>query len=386
MPLMGHVGTPRIDRAERRGIAALVALSLVAAVGIGQASAQDAEGAPPAEDTQAAPTTDRLLGNGETDIQPGEPGFLIERLAGEQRPIGLIGGAILPAPSVAALPADFMTDPTPAKAYAAFQRGYYLTAMDMALPLAGDGDAAAQTLVAELFSEGFAVPRDLEQAAFWYGQAAAGGDREAQFKYAMMLLAGRHTEADPERGRELMKQAADAGHPMASFNYGQLLVDQQRGQAGLIAAMPYFERSAAAGVADAQYALSQIYMNARDLDEAQRDTARDWLARAAASGFDTAQLDLAIWLIDGIGGDVDYEEGFRWMQIAANRGNVVAQNRLAHLYINAIGTRPDPVAAGRWYVLSRRAGYNDPVLDDFFRGLTDEEQRQAIEAANRFLG
>ncbi len=29
------------------------------------------------------------------------------------------------------------------------------------------------------------------------------------------------------------------------------------------------------------------------------------------------------------------------MLIAANAGNVVAQNKLAHLYINAIGTRPN---------------------------------------------
>ena len=331
------------------------------------------------------PTTDRLLGNGEDPIVPGEPGFLIERLTGElPEEDAPMGGRILPAPTLVPLPPGIYSNPTPEKAYSAFQRGYYLTAMELALPLAGDGNAAAQTLVAELFAEGFAVPRDMEQASFWYAQGAAGGDTVAQFKYALMLLSGRHAEANPERGRELMKLAADSGHAMAAFNYGQILVDQMPGEPGLIAALPYFEQAAEAGLADAQYALSQIYINAQGIDEEKRKSARSWLARAARAGYDTAQLDLAIWLVDGVGGETDYDAGFEWMRRSANRGNVIAQNRLAHLYINAIGTRPDPVEAGKWYVLSRRAGLNDAALDDFFQGLTDEEQRKAIEAANSF--
>ncbi|MEM9106595.1 MAG: tetratricopeptide repeat protein, partial [Pseudomonadota bacterium] len=112
--------------------------------------------------------------------------------------------------------------------------------------------------------------------------------------------------------------------------------------------------------------------------------ARSWLIRAARSGFDTAQLDLAVWLIDGIGGDIDYEAGFGWMRRAANTGNVMAQNRLSHLYINAIGTRPDPIEAAKWYIISRRAGLEDRSLEDFFQGLTAEQQKAGIEAANNF--
>nr|WP_245409806.1 tetratricopeptide repeat protein [Pararhizobium haloflavum] len=324
--------------------------------------------------------SDRLLDDPIDPIAPGEPGFLLDRLAGEEEEAQRI---LLP-PAVTPLPPSLLQAGTPEAAYGAFQRGHYLTALDLALPLAEEGEVSAQTLVAELFAEGFAVPRDMEQAAFWYGQAAAGGDPVAQFKYALMLLSGRHAERDVERGRALMQAAADQGNPIAQFNYGQILVERTPGERGLMDALPYFEKAAEQGIADAQYALSQIYLNAVDISEANRDSARQWLLRAARAGYDTAQLDLAIWLVDGIGGESDYEAGFRWMQRAAVRGNVIAQNRLAHLYIEAIGTRPDPVEAGKWYVLSRRAGLNDPVLQDFFRGLTDEEQRQAIEAANSF--
>ncbi|WP_438751884.1 tetratricopeptide repeat protein [Pararhizobium sp. O133] len=269
-------------------------------------------------------------------------------------------------------------------AYGAFQRGYYLTAMELALPRAQLGDAAAQTLVAEIFSQGLGVARNTKDAAFWYGQAANAGDPGAMFKYALMLMEGRDVPRDKKRSEELMKKAADLGNSSAQFNYGQLLVADMPGEKGLKAALPYYEKSAEQGIADAQYALSQIYLNVDGIDENKRSMARGWLMRAAKAGFDTAQLDLAIWMVDGIGGERNLEEGFKWMLRAARGGNVVAQNKLSHLYINAIGTRPDPVEAAKWYVLSRRAGLKDLALEDFYLGLNDDQQKAALSAANKY--
>lgn len=269
-------------------------------------------------------------------------------------------------------------------AYGAYQRGYYLTAMELALPRAQLGDAAAQTLVAEILSQGLGVPQNAKDAAFWYEQAANAGDPNAMFKYALILIEGRYVKRDRKLSEEFMKKAADLGNSSAQFNYAQVLVADTPGERGLKAAMPYYEKSAEQGIADAQYAVSQIYMNVEGIDDGKRARAREWLARAARAGYDTAQLDLAIWLIDGIGGDRNLERGFEWMKIAAEGGNVVAQNKLSHLYVNAIGTGPDPVTAAKWYVLSRRAGLKDPALEDFYLGLTDEQQKNAVNAANKF--
>ncbi|WP_075291275.1 tetratricopeptide repeat protein [Pararhizobium arenae] len=287
-------------------------------------------------------------------------------------------GAMLPA-----LPAEKPFDGKPDDAYGAFQRGYYLTALEIALPKAQLGDAAAQTLVAEIFSQGLGVAKNTKDAAFWYEQAANAGNPSAMFKYALILMEGRDVPRDRKRSEELMKKAADAGNALAQFNYGQILVADNPGPKGLKAAQPYYEKSAEQGIADAQYALSQIYFNVDGIEESKRETARQWLARAAMAGYDTAQLDLAIWLVDGIGGDRNLEEGFKWMRRAAERGNVVAQNKLSHLYINAIGTRPNPVEAAKWYVLSRRAGLTDPALEDFYLGLEEAQQKAALDAANK---
>ena len=231
------------------------------------------------------------------------------------------------------------------RAFGAFQRGYYLTAMELALPRAQLGDPAAQTLLAELFASGLGVARNMDDAAFWYKQAAENGDASAQFKYGLMLLEGKYVEADKAKAEELMKKAADAGNAFAQFNHAQFLVSQKPGSTGLFEALPYFEKAAEQGVADAQYALAQIYRNTEGVSDEKRARARELMEKAARAGYDTAQLDYAIWLIDGVGGEKDYEAGFHWMEVAATRGNVVAQNRMAVLHINAIGTNGDPVEA-----------------------------------------
>ncbi|TIX91378.1 tetratricopeptide repeat protein [Rhizobium sp. P44RR-XXIV] len=269
-------------------------------------------------------------------------------------------------------------------AYGAFQRGYYLTAFQRALPRAQLGDPSAQTLIAELMTQGLGVKRDTKDAAFWYSKAAEGGDATSMFKYALILMEGRDVPRDQKKADEWMRKAAAAGQASAEFNVAQMLTAENPGLKGLQLALPYYEKSAEQGIADAQYAVSQLYLNLPDLPPEKKSRAREWLSRAANAGFDTAQLDMGIWLINGTGGKQDLENGFNWMRVAAYRGNVVAQNKLAHLYINAIGTKQDPVAAATWYVISRRAGLRDPDLEDFYQGIEDFQQKAAIDAANKY--
>jgi uncharacterized protein len=271
----------------------------------------------------------------------------------------------------------------PDAAFGAFQRGLYKTAFDLALPRAKDDDPAAQTLVAEIYARGLGIRRNATEAANWYERAAEKGMPEAEFQYALILLDGEFRPKDETRAFELMKRAADGGSRFAQFNYAQLVIEREPGPTGLAKAVSYYERAAEAGLADAQYAMSQVYANGVGGKRLDAVEARRWLSRAARQNYDTAQLDLATWLVEGKGGPRDETAGFRLMLVAATAGNVAAQNRLAKLYVNGIGTEGNPVEAAAWYILARRAGLNDPDMDDFLQGLTDAEQKKALERANR---
>ena len=206
----------------------------------------------------------------------------------------------------------------------------------------------------------------------------------AMFKYALILMEGQGVPRDKVKADDYMRKAAEAGNPSAEFNWAQLVIADHPGETGLKLALPFYEKSAEQGIADSQYAVAQIYATLKDLPVEKKQLAREWMARAARAGFDTAELDLGIWLVNGVGGPKDYVKGFEWLKLAANGGNVVAQNKLAHLYINAIGTPPNPIEAAKWYVLSRRAGLTDPQLEDFYLGIEEDQQKAAIEAANKF--
>lgn len=267
--------------------------------------------------------------------------------------------------------------------FGAFQRGLYLTALKLGLERAKAGDMAAQTLVAEIYARGLGIKADQKQAAHWYNLAAQQGEPEAQFRYAALLLQGIYVPKDTVKAGELMLAAAEAGNPMAQFNYAQILMMNKPGVAGLDLAYPWFEKAAQSKLSDAEYAVSQILANGTDSIKRDDVKAREFLLRAARQNYDTAQLDLASWLIDGRGGERNYEDGFRWMLTAARGGNIAAQARLARLYRDGIGTEGDSIEAAAWYILARRAKLTAPDLDGLMDGLSDDEIQQAISRANR---
>lgn len=279
-------------------------------------------------------------------------------------------------------PGDAAVQPA-ARAYGAYQQGLYVTAVKLAEPLANLGDPAAQTLLGEIYSRGLGVRQDEKLAARWYEAAASSGSAEGQFRFALLLIDGKVVGQDLAKARDLMKAAADAGIPLAGYNYAQMLI-QASPVAGFTEALPYFERSARAGVADAQYAMSQIYAYGKGVPMPDLPKARNWLQAAAAGGHDTAQIELGIWMINGKGGPASAGDGARWLLRAATRGNPIAMNRIAHLYKDGIGVPADKIEAGKWSVLAKRANNADTGLDTFFRGLDEGTQKAALEAANRF--
>lgn len=275
-------------------------------------------------------------------------------------------------------------EPVADLAFGAFQRGRYLTAFQLALPRANAGDPAAQTLIAELYEKGLGVPRDVREATAWYGIAAKNGNIEAQFAYAVKLLEGKHVKPNPEEARVMMKNAADAGHASAAFNFGQLILKERPTSQGVREALGYFESSAKAGTKDAYYMLSQLHASGKINGYPDYEEAQEWLFKAANAGIDSAQVELAIWLMQGKAGIQDDRVAYLWMKRAAMGGNVIGQNRLAKMLINAIGTPKDVVEGIKWYIIARRAGLTDINLEARMNALDKDDLAKALEAANRW--
>ncbi len=273
------------------------------------------------------------------------------------------------------------------EAYGAYQRGYYRTAMDKALPRAQLGDPAAQTLVAEMLALGLGVKRDPEECGLLVRQG--GGRRRCGGDVQICADAdrGQVRQARQGEGRRVHAQVRRTpAIASAQFNWAQILTADNPGDKGLKLALPYYEKSAEQGVADAQYAVARDLFGACLICRRKRSQlAREWMARAAHAGFDTAQVDLGVWLVNG------HERAARFRAAASNGCGLPptaatwlrrTSSRISTSMRSA--TKPDPVEAAKWYVLSRRAGLPDPALEDFYLGIEDDQQKAAIDAANKF--
>ncbi len=78
---------------------------------------------------------------------------------------------------------------------------------------------------------------------------------------------------------------------------------------------------------------AQIALGYYFIQEKQNESeALAWLRKAAKSGTAEAQLHLGLVLTEIIKRPVHYEEGIRWLIIAANNNNRVAANQLSSYY------------------------------------------------------
>ena len=76
------------------------------------------------------------------------------------------------------------------KGLTAAQSGDFATALKEWKPLAGQGDADAQTNLGLMYQNGWGVPQDDKEAVYWYKLAAEQGDAKAQYNLGVMYALG----------------------------------------------------------------------------------------------------------------------------------------------------------------------------------------------------
>lgn len=275
-------------------------------------------------------------------------------------------------------------------AYGAYQTGHYRRALQEALRRIeiDSGDAAAMTLLGEIYRQGLGVAEDPAIATDWYARAAERGDVNAIYALAIALLGNAGSDKvkpDPARAGRLLEQAAAAGHPAANYNLALALLatGEPRDEARAVASL---EIAAGADIGEALHALGTLAKQGRGMPQSDAKAA-GWMARAAAAGHIPGEVEYAIMLFNGTGVARDEAAAARLFLRAAGKGNPIAQNRLARLYQAGRGIAPDSIEAAAWHLSARARGLADPQLDKLFDGLNPEQQaRAAALAATRIEG
>lgn len=148
---------------------------------------------------------------------------------------------------------------------------------------AANGDARAQFEIAAIYTEGRALPENLESAAVWYERSAAQGFAPAQYRLGNLYENGRGVAKDLQQARLWYQRAAEAGNRMAMHNLAALYAGGQLGEQQFDAAAEWFEQAARRGMRDSQFNLGMLY--ARGLGVTQDlEASYKWFSLAADSG------------------------------------------------------------------------------------------------------
>ena len=295
--------------------------------------------------------------------------------------------------------------PDPAKidlAFAAYQRGRYVTALREAMLRldSNKSDAPAMTLIGELYAQGLGVRLDSGEAARWYKLATNLGNREAEFALGMLNLLGKGVPKDRAAARTLLEAAAAQGHAGALYNLGVMAIegDGDANPPDFAAAAERFQKAVDLGEPDAAYSLAVLYREGKGVI-GNPARAADLLAMAARERSTAAQVELAIMLFNGdeaAEGDKPAKKGSgvpkdeaaaaKLFLAAALRGSPIARNRIARLLAAGRGVKENKIEAAKWHILARAAGITDEYLDGVLNALTVEEKGKVDAAVTKVTG
>ena len=266
-------------------------------------------------------------------------------------------------------------------AYEAFDRGRYLTALELAAKAAAQNDPQAHTLIGRIYADGDGVPRNAALATLWYARGAELGDAQAMFAYGLQLAEGQGAEKNLNAAAEMFEAAAMRRHPLANYNLALLFITGEGKPENAYRGFLHMRFAAEAGVVAAQYDLGTLFATGTGV-AANAFEAAKWIGKAAAAGHAEAEVDFGVLLFQGRGVPPDQKRGAQMFRAAAVQGLSIAQNRLAHCYQHGAGVETSLVEAATWHLIAKAGGVEDAGLDTLLAGLSKSDRAKAQKAAD----
>ena len=109
-----------------------------------------------------------------------------------------------------------------AEAQAALDAENYPEALRLLQAQALNGNAAAETMIGDMYFQGLGVQQDYDRALLWYRRAAKRNYADAQFNLGNMYLLGEGVLQDDRKARDWYQKAANQGHKAAARNLANI--------------------------------------------------------------------------------------------------------------------------------------------------------------------
>ena len=250
------------------------------------------------------------------------------------------------------------------------------------------GFANAQNALGKCYAKGIGISQDLSKAMEWLQKAASKGNVESQELLFRNDIAGLSPDELYRKGQEYAtgdnaircyQMAAERGNAEAQNKLGNYYYYGINVERDYQKSMKWFQKAADQGDTEAQNRLGKCYANGTGVNK-NLSKAVEWFQKAAEQGDAEAQKNLEevkdIMFHDGIAGlnsEELYKKGFDYVtgngvirddhkaiecyQLAAERGNVKAQNKLGIYYYYGIRVNSNYQKAVEWFQKAADQGY-----------------------------
>lgn len=196
----------------------------------------------------------------------------------------------------------------------------------IALWLAGAAEAGSSEAMASLawlYTKGFGVEQDADQAIHWYTRAVEAGNKEYALHLGWLHLQEDLVEPNPALAEKWFRRSLDAGNVAARIPLASVLIDDVRGGG------------------DPERVLE----------------AREMLDLALDDETLLASFYLARIFMEGVGViDTDAGEAYRYARMGAESGNGQMQGWVGVMYLRGVGVEPDSIEALKWFNLAAAEG------------------------------
>lgn len=251
--------------------------------------------------------------------------------------------------------------------------------------LAENGDTKVQCYLADCYSNGIGVEKDVSKAIEWYTKCAEKGNDLAQLELGIIYSSGIKVPKDEKKGVHWLTKAAELGNPdaqfyLASFYFGGIGVgkDDKKG-------FEWLMESAKNGNAKAQYHLSACYAKGKG-GEKDECKATEWLKKSAVQGYSEAQRQLGLDFLYGKTLAKDVKKGVELLTKSAEQGNVEAQYALVICYYPGNAVIEDFVEAYKWSLIANVNGKDVKDMQSTLgEKMTKEQIGEAQKKAKEFL-
>ena len=220
----------------------------------------------------------------------------------------------------------------------------YETSFQWYQKAAQEGQPTAMAMLASAYEGGVGTAKDDALAFSWYGKGAAAGNVMAMDAMGRYYERGGPVTASKPDAVKWYSQAANKGSADAMANLARIY----EADGNMPAALDWGKKAAQANNVWAAYTVGEIYYNGRGGVKADPAAALPWYQMAAYWNLPQAQYQLARMYYNADGVKNDDIEAYVWMSIAAERGEVNAQDDFTTL-------QPQITADQRQQVETRKA-------------------------------